>query len=104
MAYSDAGSAFIFGSLVGPKWTRCLMAQDLSLVSGYYGNYLRHCTVSILRRHRCDGDFNSHSRRYVEKALNISKIESFVAVTTIFLGQNEIPGDRQTLYESSELQ
>ncbi|VDZ00628.1 putative nucleoside transporter [Escherichia coli] len=26
-----------------------------------------------------------------QKALNISKIESFVAVTTIFLGQNEIP-------------
>lgn len=25
-----------------------------------------------------------------QKALNISKIESFVAVTTIFLGQNEI--------------
>ena len=36
MAYSDAGSAFIFGSLVGPKWTSFLMAQDLSLVSGYY--------------------------------------------------------------------
>ncbi|MFP1462713.1 hypothetical protein ACLB1E_17590 [Escherichia coli] len=37
MAYSDAGSAFIFGSLVGPKKrTRCLMAQDLSLVSGCY--------------------------------------------------------------------
>ena len=26
-----------------------------------------------------------------QKALNISKVESFVAVTTIFLGQNEIP-------------
>ena len=36
MAYSDAGSAFIFGSLVGPKWLPYLMAQDLSLVSGYY--------------------------------------------------------------------
>lgn len=36
MAYSDAGSAFIFGSLVGPKMDTCLMAQDLSLVSGYY--------------------------------------------------------------------
>ena len=30
-------------------------------------------------------------RGFFQKALNISKVESFVAVTTIFLGQNEIP-------------
>ncbi|MBO9190015.1 MAG: NupC/NupG family nucleoside CNT transporter [Escherichia coli] len=89
MAYSDAGSAFIFGSLVGPKMDtlfdgagfifsfRVLPAIIFvtALVSILY-------YIGILIR-ILGGIF--------QKALNISKIESFVAVTTIFLGQNEIP-------------
>ncbi|WP_058911836.1 NupC/NupG family nucleoside CNT transporter [Entomohabitans teleogrylli] len=92
MTYSDAGSAFIFGSLVGPKMDtlfdgagfifafRVLPAIIFitALVSLLY--YI--CVMGILIR-ILGGIF--------QKALNISKIESFVAVTTIFLGQNEIP-------------
>ncbi|EPJ1197084.1 NupC/NupG family nucleoside CNT transporter [Escherichia coli] len=63
MAYSDAGSAFIFVT---------------ALVSILYYIGVMGILIRIL-----GGIF--------QKALNISKIESFVAVTTIFLGQNEIP-------------
>jgi putative pseudouridine transporter len=92
MTYSDAGSAFIFGSLVGPKMDavfdgagfvfafRVLPAIIFitALVSLLYYIGVMGFLIRIL-----GGIF--------QKALNISKIESFVAVTTIFLGQNEIP-------------
>ncbi len=92
MNYSDAGSAFIFGSLVGPKMDvifdgagfifafRVLPAIIFitALVSLLYYIGVMGILIRIL-----GGIF--------QKALNISKIESFVAVTTIFLGQNEIP-------------
>ena len=92
MSYSDAGSAFIFGSLVGPKMDvlfdgagfifafRVLPAIIFvtALISLLYYLGVMGLLIRIL-----GGIF--------QKALNISKIESFVAVTTIFLGQNEIP-------------
>nr|WP_256372615.1 nucleoside transporter C-terminal domain-containing protein [Citrobacter sp. wls714] len=92
MSYSDAGSAFIFGSLVGPKMDvlfdgagfifafRVLPAIIFvtALISLLYYIGVMGLLIRIL-----GGIF--------QKALNISKIESFVAVTTIFLGQNEIP-------------
>ncbi|XPE44704.1 hypothetical protein ACNKHV_13765 [Shigella flexneri] len=90
MAYSDAGSAFIFGSLVGRKWTRGLMAQDLSSVSGITGDYLRHCTGEYLYYIGVMGILIA-SRRYIPESIKYQQVESFVAVTTIFLGQNEIP-------------
>ncbi|EIM5533187.1 NupC/NupG family nucleoside CNT transporter [Salmonella enterica subsp. enterica] len=92
MSYSDAGSAFIFGSLVGPRMDvlfdgagfifafRVLPAIIFvtALISLLYYTGAMGLLIRIL-----GGIF--------QKALNISKIESFVAVTTIFLGQNEIP-------------
>jgi len=92
MMYSDAGSAFIFGSLVGPKMDRLFDGAGFvfafrvlpaiifitALVSLLYYIGVMGVLIRIL-----GGIF--------QKALNISKIESFVAVTTIFLGQNEIP-------------
>ncbi|ASD85461.1 NupC/NupG family nucleoside CNT transporter [Salmonella enterica] len=92
MSYSDAGSAFIFGSLVGPRMDvlfdgagfifafRVLPAIIFvtALISLLYYTGVMGLLIRIL-----GGIF--------QKALNISKIESFVAVTTIFLGQNEIP-------------
>ncbi|HBN6048318.1 TPA: NupC/NupG family nucleoside CNT transporter [Escherichia coli] len=93
MSYSDAGSAFIFGSLVGDKMDvlfdgagfifafRVLPAIIFvtALISLLY--YIRVMGGGLIRI--LGGIF--------QKALNISKVESFVAVTTIFLGQNEIP-------------
>ncbi|WP_058911838.1 NupC/NupG family nucleoside CNT transporter [Entomohabitans teleogrylli] len=92
MSYSDAGSAFIFGSLVGPKMDtlfdgagfifafRVLPAIIFvtALISLLYYIGVMNILIRVL-----GGIF--------QKALKISKIESFVAVTTIFLGQNEIP-------------
>lgn len=92
MTYSDAGSAFIFGSLVGPKMDQVFDGAGFvfafrvlpaiifitALVSLLYYVGVMGVLIRIL-----GGIF--------QKALNISKIESFVAVTTIFLGQNEIP-------------
>lgn len=92
MSYSDAGSAFIFGALVGPKMDtlfdgagfvfafRVLPAIIFvtALISLLYYIGVMGLLIRIL-----GGIF--------QKALRISKIESFVAVTTIFLGQNEIP-------------
>lgn len=105
MSYSDAGSAFIFGSLVGPKMDvlfdgagfifafRVLPAIIFvtALISLLYYLGVMGLLIRIL-----GGIF--------QKALNISKIESFVAVTTIFLGQNESPGDRQTVYQQAQPQ
>ncbi|MEL2239401.1 NupC/NupG family nucleoside CNT transporter [Leclercia adecarboxylata] len=92
MSYSDAGSAFIFGALVGPKMDtlfdgagfvfafRVLPAIIFvtALISLLYYIGVMGLLIRIL-----GGIF--------QRALRISKIESFVAVTTIFLGQNEIP-------------
>lgn len=92
MSYSDAGSAFIFGALVGPKMDtlfdgagfvfafRVLPAIIFvtALISLLYYIGVMGLLIRVL-----GGIF--------QKALRISKIESFVAVTTIFLGQNEIP-------------
>jgi nucleoside transporter len=92
MTYSDAGSAFIFGALVGPKMDHVFDGAGFvfafrvlpaiifitSLVSLLYYIGVMGGLIRIL-----GGIF--------QRALNISKIESFVAVTTIFLGQNEIP-------------
>ncbi|EFE5518864.1 NupC/NupG family nucleoside CNT transporter [Escherichia coli] len=88
MAYSDAGSAFIFGSLVGPKMDT--LFDGAGFIFGFRvlpAIIFVTALVSILYYigliRILGGIF--------QKALNISKIESFVAVTTIFLGQNEIP-------------
>ncbi|WP_323116225.1 Na+ dependent nucleoside transporter N-terminal domain-containing protein, partial [Klebsiella variicola] len=92
IAYSDAGSAFIFGSLVGPKMDvlfdgagfifafRVLPAIIFitSLIAILYYLGIMRWVINILA--------------YVfQKTMKISKIESFAAVTTIFLGQNELP-------------
>jgi len=92
MNYSDAGSAFIFGALAGPDMNRVFNGAGFvfafhvlpaiifmtALVSLLYYIGIMKLLIRVL-----GGIF--------QKALNISKIESFVAVTTIFLGQNEIP-------------
>ena len=92
IAYSDAGSSFIFGSLVGPKMDvlfdgagfifafRVLPAIIFitSLIAILYYLGIMRWVINVLA--------------YVfQKTMKISKIESFAAVTTIFLGQNELP-------------
>lgn len=92
LAYSDAGNAFIFGPLAGPQMNKVFNGAGFvfafhvlpaiifitALVSALYYMGVMGGIIRIL-----GGIF--------QRALKISKIESFVAVTTIFLGQNEIP-------------
>ena len=91
MAYSDAGSAFIFGSLVGPKMDT--LFDGAGFIFGFRvlpAIIFVTALVSILYYIGVMGILIRILGGIFQKALNISKIESFVAVT-IFLGQNEIP-------------
>ncbi|MDC9580572.1 NupC/NupG family nucleoside CNT transporter [Xenorhabdus sp. PR6a] len=92
ISYSSAGSAFIFGSLVSPKMNELFDGAGFifafqvlpaiifitSLISILYYLGIMKWVINILG--------------YVfQKSMKISKIEAFAAVTTIFLGQNELP-------------
>lgn len=92
MSYSDAGSAFIFGSLVGPKMD--VLFDGAGFIFAFRvlpAIIFVTALISLLYYIGVMGLLIRILGSIFQKALNISKIESFVAVTTIFLGQNEIP-------------
>lgn len=92
MSYSDAGSAFIFGSLVGAKMN--VLFDGAGFIFAFRvlpAIIFVTALISLLYYIRIMGVLIRILGGLFQKALNISKIESFVAVTTIFLGQNEIP-------------
>ncbi|HHG9064467.1 TPA: NupC/NupG family nucleoside CNT transporter [Citrobacter freundii] len=92
MTYSDAGSAFIFGSLVGPEMDRIFNGAGFVFAFRVLPAIIFiTALVSLLYYVGVMGGLIRVLGGIFQKALNISKIESFVAVTTIFLGQNEIP-------------
>lgn len=92
MTYSDAGSAFIFGSLVGPKMDLLFDGSGFIFAFRVLPVIIFiTALVSLLYYIGVMGILIRTLGGIFQKALNISKIESFVAVTTIFLGQNEIP-------------
>ncbi|WP_038213500.1 NupC/NupG family nucleoside CNT transporter [Xenorhabdus bovienii] len=92
ISYSSAGSSFIFGSLVGPKMNELFDGAGFvfafqvlpaiifitSLISILYYIGIMKWVINILGY-------------AFQKAMRISKVEAFAAVTTIFLGQNELP-------------
>ena len=92
MSYSDAGSAFIFGSLVGDKMD--VLFDGAGFIFAFRvlpAIIFVTALISLLYYIRVMGGLIRSRGGIFQKALNISKVESFVAVTTIFLGQNEIP-------------
>lgn len=92
MSYSDAGSAFIFGSLVGDKMD--VLFDGAGFIFAFRALpaiIFVTALISLLYYIRVMGGLIRILGGIFQKALNISKVESFVAVTTIFLGQNEIP-------------
>ena len=92
MSYSDAGSAFIFGSLVGDKMDVLFDgAGSIFAFRVLPAIIFVTALISLLYYIRVMGGLIRILGGIFQKALNISKVESFVAVTTIFLGQNEIP-------------
>ncbi|MDF6729325.1 NupC/NupG family nucleoside CNT transporter [Escherichia coli] len=92
MSYSDAGSAFIFGSLVGDKMDVLFDGAGFIFAFRVLPDIIFvTALISLLYYIRVMGGLIRILGGIFQKALNISKVESFVAVTTIFLGQNEIP-------------
>ena len=92
ISYSDAGSAFIFGSLVGDKMD--VLFDGAGFIFAFRvlpAIIFVTALISLLYYIRVMGGLIRILGGIFQKALNISKVESFVAVTTIFLGQNEIP-------------
>ncbi|HDX4377017.1 TPA: NupC/NupG family nucleoside CNT transporter [Escherichia coli] len=92
MSYSYAGSAFIFGSLVGDKMD--VLFDGAGFIFAFRvlpAIIFVTALISLLYYIRVMGGLIRILGGIFQKALNISKVESFVAVTTIFLGQNEIP-------------
>ena len=92
MSYSDAGSAFIFGSLVGDKMD--VLFDGAGFIFAFRvlpAIIFVTSLISLLYYIRVMGGLIRILGGIFQKALSISKVESFVAVTTIFLGQNEIP-------------
>lgn len=92
MSYSDAGSVFIFGSLVGDKMD--VLFDGAGFIFAFRvlpAIIFVTALISLLYYIRVMGGLIRILGGIFQKALNISKVESFVAVTTIFLGQNEIP-------------
>jgi len=92
MSYSDAGSAFIFGALVGPKMDTLFDGAGFVFAFRVLPAIIFvTALISLLYYIGVMGLLIRMLGGIFQKALRISKIESFVAVTTIFLGQNEIP-------------
>ena len=92
MSYSDAGSAFIFGSLVGDKMDVLFDGAGFIFAFRVLPAIIFVTALTRLLYYiRVMGGLIRILGGIFQKALNISKVESFVAVTTIFLGQNEIP-------------
>ncbi|CNH13535.1 Na+ dependent nucleosidetransporter-family protein [Yersinia pekkanenii] len=92
ISYSDAGSAFIFGGLVGPKMN--VLFDGAGFVFAFHvlpAIIFITSLISILYYLGVMGWLINILGSLFQKLLGISKVESFAAVTTIFLGQNEIP-------------
>ncbi|RZV01257.1 UNVERIFIED_ORG: putative pseudouridine transporter [Serratia quinivorans] len=92
ISYSDAGSAFIFGGLVGPKMN--VLFDGAGFVFAFHvlpAIIFITALIAILYYLGVMGWAINLLGYVFQKMLRISKVEAFAAVTTIFLGQNELP-------------
>lgn len=99
MAYSDAGSAFIFGSLVGPKMDT--LFDGAGFIFGFRvlpAIIFVTALVSILYY------FNSHSRRYLPESVKYQQDRVIRRGHYHFPRAKRNSGNRQTLYRSAESQ
>ncbi|WP_269914753.1 NupC/NupG family nucleoside CNT transporter [Acinetobacter sp. HY1485] len=92
IGYSDVGSSFIFGALVGEKMNSLFDGAGFIfafkvLTAIIYVTAL----ISLLYYLKIMGFLVKFLGGIFQRLLGISKIESFAAVTTIFIGQNELP-------------
>ncbi|EKF64863.1 NupC/NupG family nucleoside CNT transporter [Serratia plymuthica] len=92
ISYSDAGSTFIFGGLVGPKMN--VLFDGAGFVFAFHvlpAIIFITSLISILYYLGVMGWVINLLGYVFQKMLRVSKVEAFAAVTTIFLGQNELP-------------
>lgn len=92
ISYSDAGSSFIFGGLVGPKMNE--LFDGAGFVFAFHvlpAIIFITSLISILYYIGVMGWFINILGYLFQKMMRVSKVEAFAAVTTIFLGQNELP-------------
>lgn len=92
ISYSSAGASFIFGSLVGPKMD--VLFDGAGFVFAFHvlpAIIFITSLIAILYYIGVMGWVINILGYVFQKTMKVSKIESFAAVTTIFLGQNELP-------------
>lgn len=92
ISYSDAGSSFIFGGLVGPKMN--MLFDGAGFVFAFHvlpAIIFITSLISILYYIGVMGWVINILGYVFQKMMRVSKVEAFAAVTTIFLGQNELP-------------
>lgn len=92
ISYSDAGSSFIFGGLVGPKMN--VLFDGAGFVFAFHvlpAIIFITSLISILYYISVMGWVINILGYVFQKMMRVSKVEAFAAVTTIFLGQNELP-------------
>ncbi len=92
ISYSDAGSSFIFGGLVGPKMN--VLFDGAGFVFAFHvlpAIIFITSLISILYYIGVMGGVINILGYVFQKMMRVSKVEAFAAVTTIFLGQNELP-------------
>lgn len=92
ISYSDAGSSFIFGGLVGPKMN--VLFDGAGFVFAFHvlpAIIFITSLISILYYIGVMGWFINILGYVFQKMMRVSRVEAFAAVTTIFLGQNELP-------------
>lgn len=92
ISYSDDGSSFIFGGLVGPKMN--VLFDGAGFVFAFHvlpAIIFITSLISILYYIGVMGWVINILGYVFQKMMRVSKVEAFAAVTTIFLGQNELP-------------
>lgn len=92
IGYADSGSAFLFGALVGDQMNTVFNGAGFIFALKVLPTIIFvTALISILYYLKIMTVFIKVLGGLFQKALGISKVESFAAVTTIFIGQNELP-------------
>lgn len=92
ISYSDVGSSFLFGPLVGDQMNSVFHGGGFIFAFKVLPTIVFvTALISILYYLKIMGVLIRILGGAFQKVLNISKVESFAAVTTIFIGQNELP-------------
>ena len=92
IGYADAGSSFLLGALVGDKMNKVFDGAGFIFAFKVLPTIVYvTALISILYYLKVMNVLIKGLGTIFQKLLGISKIESFAAVTTIFIGQNELP-------------